>query len=83
MNKQKITYEQEDDILNIWFSQKPIKYAEQSDTSIVHYTEEGEPVYIEILNASQLLKNLNKALPKKVKDEVFSQSATSISHRIK
>jgi uncharacterized protein YuzE len=83
MNKhQQITYEQEDDVLNIWFSKKPIDYAEQFDTSIVHYTKDGEAVYIEILNASQLLKNLNKALPKKVREEIFSHP-TSVAHRIK
>lgn len=84
MNKQqKITYEQEDDVLNIWFSKKPIDYAEQFDTSIVHYTKGGEAVYIEILNASQLLKNINKVLPKKVREEVFSQPSTSITHQVK
>ena len=52
----KIKYEKEDDILNIWLSDKPYEYGEDNgDLVITHYTKDGEPVYIEILFASRFL----------------------------
>jgi len=56
-NKSKVIYEPEDDVLNIWLSRKPVDYAEDEKGVITHYTKKGEPVYIEILFASKLLKN--------------------------
>ena len=53
----KIKYEKEDDILNIWLSDKPYEYGEDNgDLVITHYTKDGEPVYIEILFASRFLR---------------------------
>lgn len=56
----KVVYESKDDVLNIWLSKKPIDYAEDEDGVITHYTKSGEPVYIEILFASNLLKREQK-----------------------
>lgn len=56
-NKSKVIYEPEDDVLNIWLSQKPVDYAEDNSGVITHYTKTGEPVYIEILFASKFLKS--------------------------
>ncbi|MBI2268023.1 MAG: DUF2283 domain-containing protein [Candidatus Blackburnbacteria bacterium] len=77
MNKSKkptkrIYYESEDDVLNIWFSEKKIDYAEDAGGVIVHFTEDGEPVYMEVLFASRFLKDIHKTLPKEVKKQIWS-----------
>lgn len=69
----KFIYEKEDDVLNIWLSQKMIDYGEQEGNIIVHFTENNEPVYIEILNASDFLREQSKALPNEIKKAVFVQ----------
>lgn len=61
MTKNKVVYEKEDDILNIWLSKKPIDYAENTEGVIVHFTKNNEPVYIEVLDASRFLKPKKKA----------------------
>lgn len=81
-NNPKVTYEQKDDVLNIWFSKKPIDYAEQTGDMIVHFTENGEAVYMEILDASQFLKQAATKLPKKVLESIMP-SYPSIAHKIK
>ena len=56
--KNKIIYEPEDDVLNIWLSDKEYEYGKDNgDLVITHYTKDGEPVYIEILFASRFFKN--------------------------
>ncbi|OGY09483.1 MAG: hypothetical protein A2782_04320 [Candidatus Blackburnbacteria bacterium RIFCSPHIGHO2_01_FULL_43_15b] len=70
-----IYYEPEDDVLNIWFSQKKIDHAEETkEGMIVHFTKGGEPVYIEVLFASKLIKDIGKSLPKKLKKEIFASA---------
>ena len=81
-NIPKFTYESEDDVLNIWFSKKPIDYAEQTGDVIMHFTEDGEAVYMEILDASDFLKKAVVQLPKKFKDELLNFPQTAISHQI-
>lgn len=82
-NNSKMYYESEDDVLNIWLSRKPIDYAEQAGDVIVHFTEKGEVVYIEVLDASKFLKDFGKSLPKKVREEIFSANSPSVAHRIR
>ena len=60
MQKPKIVYEQEDDVLNIWLSKKPYDFAEDDNGVITHYTKDREPVYIEILDASRFFKKSAK-----------------------
>jgi len=76
-------YEQEDDVLNIWLSRKPIDYAEQTGDVIVHFTKKSEAVYIEVLDASRLLKDFGKTLPVNLKQDWLSTPTASIAHRIK
>lgn len=73
MKATKIKYESEDDVLNIWLSRKPIDFAEDDNGVITHYTEDREPVYIEILDASRFFKKSAKI--------VAAQSA--VAHRIR
>ncbi len=82
-NTAKMKYEPEDDVLNIWFSRKPIDYAEQTGEVIVHFTKDDEPVYIEILDASKFLKEANSMLPKKIQKQVFPELVqASVAHKI-
>ena len=55
MKRKRIFYEAEDDVLNIWLSDKHFDYAEDENGVIIHYTKDKEPVYIEILDASRFL----------------------------
>lgn len=68
----KITYEKEDDILNIWFSPKPFDYGHQIGDIIFHSTAEHELVYMEVLNATEFLREEAKALPKELKQSLFA-----------
>lgn len=72
MRKNKVLYEKEDDVLNIWLSKKPIFHAVETDGVIVHFTKDNDPVYIEILDASRFLKETAKSLPKKIQTQIFS-----------
>ena len=65
-------YFKDDDLLVIKLSKKPFKVAEKIGSFIVHYSKDKEPVLLEILNASRLLKETSKALPKSVRREIFS-----------
>lgn len=51
----KIRYSRDVDALLIEFSDKPIDHAEESGPFIVHFSKEGEPVLLEILDARQFL----------------------------
>ena len=75
MKYQKVVYEPEDDVLNIWLAKKPIDYAEDENGMIVHYTKDGEPVYIEILDATKFLS--------RSKQPLSPRSPVSVSHRIR
>lgn len=70
----KFKYEKEDDVLNIWLSDRKIDYADQTGDIIVHFTEDEEPVYMEILDASKFLKRQAEDLPKEIKQKFFSFS---------
>jgi len=64
-------YNIEADLLSFRLSKKHYKYARQEGDVIVHYSENKEPVLIEILNATEFLKQTNKSLPKQVREQVF------------
>ncbi len=51
----KIRYSKDTDILLIEFSDKPIDYAEEEGQMIVHFSKEGEPVLLEILDAKNFV----------------------------
>jgi hypothetical protein len=72
INKQKVLYEKEDDILNIWLSKSPVDYAQESDGVIVHFSKKNEPVYIEVLEASRFLKETTKSLPNKIQKQIWA-----------
>lgn len=81
MNRQKVFYEPEDDVLNIWFprkSGKRIDYAEDENGVIIHYTKDGEPVYVEILDASRFFRQAHKPHSSKIEN-----ISIAIPHKIK
>ena len=81
----KVKYYEDADLLSLRISNKQYYDATKSGDVIVHYTKDGEPVLIEILNAAKFLKDTDKSLPKKVHQELYSkhQTPASVAHRIK
>jgi len=58
----KIHYDRDEDILMLEISDEgKIDHAEQVDSVIVHFTAYGEPVLLEILDASEFLSTVIKA----------------------
>ncbi len=68
----KFKYNKEDDAILIELNDKVIDFAEQSGDFIVHFSAKREPVLIEILDASQFLKNISLRLPDKVRNQIFA-----------
>ena len=62
----KIKYSKDVDALLIEMSDKPIDYAEEEGQIIIHFTENGEPVLLEILNAKEfMMQSLSSLLEEK------------------
>lgn len=62
--KPKINYDIESDVLRIEISKKPIDYAKEMGNVVVHFTKEGLPVYLEILEARKFLNKTKQILDK-------------------
>ncbi len=56
-----IRYDREEDILSYEVSPDKIDYAEELDSIIVHFTKEGKPVLLEILDASDFIAETTRA----------------------
>ena len=56
----KISYNREQDILLYEVSDESIDYAEEVGPIIVHFTKQGKPVLMEILDASEFLTATTK-----------------------
>jgi len=57
----RIKYNREDDVLLIEFSNEEIDYAEVAGNMIIHFSKDGKPVLLEILDASEFLVEVLKA----------------------
>ena len=57
----RISYNREDDVLVLEVSEEGIDYAEEVGPMIIHFTKEGRPVLVEILDASEFLAKITKA----------------------
>lgn len=68
----KVKYYREDDILVIKLSQELYDHAEMQGNFVVHFTKDKRPVRVEILDASQFLKEESKALPLDIKKRIFA-----------
>ena len=51
----KIRYSEDVDVLLVQLSDEPVYHAEESGQLIVHFSESGEPVLLEILNAKEFV----------------------------
>ncbi|MEP9412416.1 MAG: DUF2283 domain-containing protein [Candidatus Brocadia sp.] len=59
----KIKYSKDVDILMVELSDKPIDYAEEGQV-IVHFSHDGEPVLIEVLDAKEFVLNMLSSVMK-------------------
>ena len=62
----KLRYSKGADALMIELSDKPVEYAEEEGRFIVHFSKEGEPVLLEVLDAKEFVLN---ALSSVVREE--------------
>ena len=62
--KPKISYEPEADVLRVEISKEPIDFAQEMGNIIVHFSEKGLPVYLEILEAKKFLLQTERILKK-------------------
>ena len=51
----KVKYSLDVDILLVWLSDTPFDYAEEAHGVITHFSEDGEPVLLEIQGAKEFL----------------------------
>ncbi|OGD86008.1 hypothetical protein A2696_00315 [Candidatus Curtissbacteria bacterium RIFCSPHIGHO2_01_FULL_41_13] len=70
-----VKYYKDDDLLVIRLSNKQFKAAEKIGSFIIHYDAQNDPVLLEILNASTLLRETNRALPVDVREKVLPVSS--------
>ena len=77
----KIEFSPDADILSVHLSEKKVDHAEEAGPFIIHLAEDGEPILIEILDAShflaqsvtQVFESLMKALEQSIGPREFSQ----------
>jgi len=60
--KSKISYDAESDVMRVEISKRPIDYAKEMGNIVVHFTKEGLPVYLEVLEARKFLTKTKKIL---------------------
>jgi len=60
----KIRYDREDDIVTFEVSLEKIDHAEETGPIIVHFSEQGKPVLLEILDASEFIAETARAMAK-------------------
>jgi len=56
----KMSYNRESDVLLIQVSEEKIDYAEEMGPIIIHFTKEGKPVLLEVLDASEVISEATK-----------------------
>ena len=60
--KTKMSYDPESDVLRVELSKKPIDYATEIGSFVVHFSPKDLPVYIEILEAKKFLRRTERIL---------------------
>jgi uncharacterized protein YuzE len=60
----KIRYDREEDIVTFDVSSENIDYAEEIGPIIVHFSKQGKPVLLEILDASEFIAETTRAMAK-------------------
>ncbi len=69
-NNTRISYEPEADVLRMEIADKPIEFAREIGNLVVHFSKEGIPVYVEVLEATKF---------RKATDEAFAKPAIAVS----
>ena len=72
MKNIKTRYDKEDDVLMVFLGKGKIDDAQQTGNIIVHLSEKGEALLLEILNASKFLRETSQAFPPEVRRQVFA-----------
>ena len=67
-----VKYYNKDDILVVTLTKTPYEYAEKQGDFIVHFSKQNKPVRIEILNASDFLKDVSSSISSSVKKQYIS-----------
>jgi uncharacterized protein YuzE len=60
----KIRYDREEDIVTFDVSSENIDYAEEIGPIIVHFSKQGRPVLLEILDASEFIAETTRIMTK-------------------
>lgn len=66
LNKPKIKYDAESDVLSWEISKKPIDNAVEISNMIIHFSPDNFPVLVEILEAKKFLGRTRKIIQQKV-----------------
>jgi uncharacterized protein YuzE len=62
----KIKYDEDGDVLTVVFREKgKLSYAEEIGDIVVHFDEDGKPLFMEILRASKIVPLMVEGLAKK------------------
>jgi len=62
----KVKYDAEADVLTVVVAEKgKLAYAEEVGDIVVHFDEDGKPLFMEILNASKIIPLMVQGLAKK------------------
>lgn len=70
----KVHYDKDEDILMIVLAQEKIDDTYETEHSFVSVDKKGEPVMVEIFQASKFFEEESKALPKAIKQKFFASS---------
>ncbi len=68
----KVHFNQDDNTLMVELLRKKVDHAYETETMIVHVSEDNEPVLLEILDASAFLAEEAKTLPEEIKQRYFA-----------
>ncbi len=72
----KIKYNRAEDIMLVEISSDSIDFAEETDYVIVHFSESGKPVLLEISDASRFI---SAAVQSAMKENIFSESEKMVA----
>ena len=70
----KVRYDKDEDILMMVLSAKKIDDTHETEFGTVSVSEKGEPVLVEISNASEFFAKESEVLPREIKEKFFAAS---------
>ena len=73
----RVRYDKDEDILMIVLAKRGQKIDDtyETENSLVSVTEKGEPIMVEIFNASKFFAEESKVLPKEIKQKFFATAS--------